>query len=325
MLTKLAGKFPPIMDQYDDGGRLFLAELGGNEIPEIVKTAADMSGVTKYETDFALAAQAPTGAVYKYPILDPGNAVVSAVYFAKTAQYLPAAVRAQAAERIVAALQEYGLAAPAEVLEMTFAKEKTASVDDQLLAALPRDVPYDTELQEQFTFLSPMGKRQAALLVKQAGMRLPEDLQVYGGERVGSDFEAAIDMRKRYLPENMALAIDHMKKVAGCTPDELAQELYEIDVELGLTPLYGKIPDPFQSVFGTSLAKVAFHQQTSVTINDRGYSAERIAEFAASHSSQLGETFGDHVAKELAESPVAVLESLPMPHKQAIARMLDAA
>lgn len=320
MLVKLAST-PPVMDQYDDGGRLFLAELGEAPVPEIVKTAADMSSVTKYPEDFALTARTNNGTIYKYPILDPGNAVVSAVYFDKTAQYLPVSVRADAAKKIVEALQEYGIVPPANVVAMQGEQEKLASFDDHLSVLLPTNIGYADQLLEQFSSLSPMGKRQAAMFIKEAGMRLPAEMAPYAANEVGSDFAMAVDARKRYVSEDVALAMDHLKKVAGVVPDQLAQELYEIDVELGLTRYYGRIPDPYQSVFGTELAKVAFAPRDSVSIEGRDYSADKVR----SVSDKVAEVFGKNTADELAANPVDVLESLPMPHKMAIARMMDAA
>jgi len=325
MQIKLATELPPIMDQYDDGGRLFLDVLGSAEIPEIVKTATDMSRAARYPADFALAANTSSGPVFKYPLLDPGNAVVSTVYFEKTAGYLPADVRAAAAARLVSALADYGLQPSQYLTDAMSAQVKTASVDDALRETFPRkSVSLITDVEEQLAQLSPRGKREAALLLKSASMRLPAAYAVYGETAFGSDFEMAIDARARLLPARQAEALLEMKKVAGVSPDELASALYEFDVDLHLTQYYGHIPDPYQAVFGTSLKKLAMASKQHVVVNDRNYSAQQIADFANTHADDLASSFGSELARELASSPVEVLGSLPDPHRHAIARMIDA-
>jgi hypothetical protein len=115
-----------------------------------------------------------------------------------------------------------------------------------------------------------------------------------------------------------------MVKSASADPDQLAEDLADFDIRNNITHLYNKvIPDPYQTVFGTSVEKNASAPQ-SLEIGGREYASNDIVSWVENGGSEnLTSSFGEDFTSEFTSDPVAVLGSLPSTHKQAIARMID--
>lgn len=310
---------PPILDHYDDAGDILVRQLEGREIPHLVKVAADMSKAVKHDSDFALVAETRQGLVHKFPIVDGGNTLMSAIYFEKTASALPPTVRANVARGLASALEEFGFDVP-EYVTAAMTVEKTAAAIEDLFV---RNTAYDEQaLVDEFAGIHPLRRPEAALLLKEAGVRLPAALACYTRDALGTDVEAAIIARTRYVVPEVA---DHMRdliKTASVVPiAEMAAQLYEIDLEFGLTRYYDTaLQDPYRSLLGTELLKTA---ESSVVIEGRRYSASEIRELSQLNSDAIDASFGDMVSTQLLATPVEVLSSLPVPHQQAIARIFN--
>lgn len=321
MVVKLAS-LPPILDHYDDGGRLFLAEVAGNPVPDMVKQAVDMSTVPLYENDYALVVQTEGGRLGKFPIADAGNALASAVYYEKTAFELPTFVRKSAATKLVEALEEYGIPVPPYLLsDLNLPMEKEASLEDVFANMVGH--PGRT-LEEMFEAGSPMDRREAALTLVQNGTEMPPKLAHYAAHVMGSDVAYGIDCRIRHLAAEYRGPLEQLKKVAHLNPpDEVAAMLSDLDQETGLTMRYGvDVPDPFETVFGQQVKRASLHKRASLEIGGRALAADRIEAFLQSRPDAVVQAFGDDVANQLAERPIEVLTSLPEPHQLAIARMI---
>lgn len=310
---------PPILDQYDDQMGLFLRELGGREVPQLVKTAANMSAGFKHAADFALVAETPQGYVYKFPVLDGGNTLMSAVYFEKTASALPPRTRAEVAGVLAVALQDFGFEVP-DYINEAMECEKTAAAHEEVL---PSNTTYgEQELVDEFSSIHPMQRPAAARMLKEAGVALPAAISCYAREELGTDVLLAIRARERFVDQDVAVHMRDLVKVASVTPvDEMAAELYKIDVEFGLTRYYDtRIPDPYRSLLGTEMEKRA---EASITVGDRTLRADEIRSLAEKHATQIDEAFGDTVSMQLIVTPIDVLGSLPTPHQQAIVRIFN--
>lgn len=316
---------PPILDQYDDQGALFLRELGPLPVPEFIKTAADTSLAQPYATDFALVANTPQGRVYKFPLHDKGNTFVSAVYFEKTASALPQQVRAVAAHAIAAALIDYKLDVPDYLVDAQLLDKEAAprlSLEAEYEQRFPEHA--EEELIREFRGLHPLARHEAAVLLKQGGVVLPAELEHYTGLAVNAtSFERAVTARARLVLPEEAVHLKELNKVASATDTHLlAETLYEIDKELGLTQYYDTtLPDPYTSVLGVAqLRKVA---STQAVINGRTYDADDLKARIAGAAAQITDVFGSETADALLLDPVGVLGSLPVPHQQALTGILD--
>jgi len=320
---------PPILDHYDDHGAAFLRDLGSLPVPDFVKTAADMTSAQKHEADFALVADTVNGREYKFPVVDKGNTFLSAMYFEKTAHALPDDLRKQAATVLADALKDYGFAVPSYITDAVLS-EKTASAPMLAIEveyANKKNVNPAQELVDEFAQIHPMARPEAARMLKQAGVVLPEAIACYARDAVGSDFEASIIARARFMLPEEAESIKDLVKVAHqVSVDELASELYEIDQEFGLTRFYDtKLADPYRSILGTELQSVREKtaKATSITIDDKVFTEDAIRDRAAKFGDKIDDLFGDMVSTQLVVAPIEVLGSLPVPHQQALARILD--
>jgi hypothetical protein len=309
---------PPILDHYDDAGAMMLQQLDGREVPTLIKVAADMTNAAKHSSDFALVADTRQGLVYKFPIVDGGNTLMSAVYFEKTASSLPPQVRATVAKGLADALTEFGFAVPDYITDAT-SSEKTASAGEVFV----RNTPYtEQDLVDEFSAIHPMRRPQAAFLLKEAGITLPAALACYARTELGTDVAMAVASRARFVAPEVAVHMRDLVKVANVVSiEEMAQQLYEIDLEFGLTRYYDtRIQDPYRSLLGTEMAKTA---EASVTVNGRKFSSEQLRDMSQLHADTIDSMFGGDLSLQLLTTPVEVFSSLPTPHQQAIVRIFD--
>lgn len=320
-------KFPSVLDHYDDGGLLLRRTFDGKAIPAIIKTAADMSNArARHDDDYALVYQGEYGKEYRLPVADAGNAVASALYFAEYGDKLPAEHQKVAAANLKTALESFGFEVPEQLTKTaTIELGRTGEADNMTLEAL-FGLPDNTieEVKGAFDGCSPRGKRRMMLQVKEASAQLPDRMTDYGRSEIGPDFETALDLRKLVVLEKEAAEQlkQLLEKSASADPDLLANELELFDIEHNLTHLYGKVlPDPYASVFGTSLA-VKTASASALEIDGRHYSPDTIEAFASKSADRIKDAFGDDFADEFSRSPVSVLASLPVTHQQAIVRMI---
>lgn len=315
---------PPIIDHYDDRGAHFLRELSGLPVPEFVKTAADVSTASEISAaDYALNIQTSRGSAHKFPTFDKGNTFISALYFEKTAQSLPQEARKEAAINLAAAIHDFDLVVPSYIQnEIDAPIVKTATVH-AIESTFAQRTLSEAEFVEEFAGVHPMHRPEAARLIKQAGVELPAAIACYAREELGTDFEAALIARAMYMPSDSAPFIRDLIKVAHTVPpEELAEALYEIDQEFGLTRLYDtRIQDPYRAVLGTEL--LIKNASAAVDIDGRVFTADEISSLAVQNTDAIDDVFGGGLSSQLVAAPVEVLSSLPMPHKQAIARIFN--
>jgi hypothetical protein len=336
-MTNFSGTY----DQYDDSGRFLRREMGERGIPAIVKTAADLSSpARRFEDDYALVVGTGFGTEYRYPVSDAGNTVVSAMYFSEYGDKLPDALRKQAAAKIKTALVEFGFTVPEELtktaaMALGYSGEGDNMSLEKLFGVGGEDDPMEI-IEDAFDKLTPRGKRRLAMQVKEASVNgiedLPEEmsskLEKYAGASVGSDFSLAIDTRKLVVsgPELHEELEGFRKKASSkfINPDRLAEELTLFDTVNEISHLYDRvIPDPYAAVYGNSLEKSAGVSEP-VEIGGKEYGRDTIDSWASGGGlEQIRNSFGDDFATQFEGDPATVLSSLPVTHKQAIARMID--
>jgi len=318
------GSINGVLDFYDDSGRFLSGLLGGKEPPELLKSAVDMTKVaSRRPEDYALVAETPSGTVYKYPIVDPGNALISGIYLDQFGDQLSPDMRKTASAKLVAALEEFGFSATEQMT-------KTASVidlfeEDTSLESIFGGTNDAFEvIEDAFNGCTPRGRRKLMVQVKQASVEHPSYMADYARDEIGTDLEYAITIRRRMISEDANAALDAvLEKSAGASPEALAENLEAFDIDQGLTGFYYKsIPDAYQSVFGTTLEKVASASAT-IDIDGASFSGEDISDWLdRGGNATIKEAFGEEMAEQVAADPLTVVRSLPAPHRQAIARMM---
>lgn len=322
-------QLPQVLDHYDDNGQLLRRKFANTPIPAIIKTAADMSvAKRKFADDYALVCQTAHGQDFRLPVVDAGNSVASALYFAEYGDQLAPELRKVAAANLKAALESFGFQVPEELsktaaLELGYSGE-AESASLEVLFGVTADDPMEM-VQDAFASCSPRGKRRMMMRVKEAGAQLPDDTADYARDEIGTDFDMALELRGLTLMDKAASADLARIKLAAAdnvSPDLLASELEMFDLEHGLTHLYGKrIPDPYASVYGTTL-QVKQASPQYVEVDGRSIPAEAIADLARDKADMVRDAFGDEFANQFEQDPVAVMHSLPVTHQQALARMI---
>lgn len=314
MPTQPVISLPPLLDQYDDGGALLLRALEGNPPPVMLKLAADMSALTPRPEQYALVASTHNGQAFKYPIVDRGNTIVSAIYFEKTAEQLPVSYRNAVAEKLRGALTAYGIEVPEYLQEH---QVKTAAPYE------PRESIHPDEVDSTLLSNYPNERRRVAQMIKEAGIPLTHLANTYLGEGTGALFSAAIRQRRDLITDNKLLEVlSDIEKTASAYPaEEVAEVLYEVDIQAGICGYYGKILDPFQAAFYPVNEKRA---SATVLVGDRDIPTATLVERITDGKALISASFGDSFADELAASPVEVFSSLPDPHKAAIVELIHA-
>lgn len=319
-----------IYDRYDDNDRYLnfvYASVGGG-VPALVKVAAHAPDMlNKNASDFAVVLETPFGRQYKYPIFDSGNAIASAIYLDKFGANLDPVTYKTAADKVSAALKSFGFVVP-DSIEKTASAEvltQTMSTDANVQAIFGGAHHQEFEvIEEAAANVSPEGRRQLFMQVKEAGLAIPEKYEDYTGTKLGSDFGMAIEMRKSIVRD--ASQLNYMlMKCASMAPEKLVTELAELDVQHKLAHLYDTfLPDPYLSVYGNSLAKAAKEKTASVTIDGIDVGAEEFGRSVAARKSEIEDAFGSDLNSQLQSDPVNVYNSLPAPHRQAIGKLIKA-
>lgn len=306
-MLRLHTNLPIVVDHTDDGGALLGPVANG-----LTKVATALQGVPVRANDYALVCSTPAGTRCKFPIVDEESTILSAAYLVKVAAELPGKARMEAARNLSAALSSYGIEVPEKLSVLTHAPVLEMPMTKRAEAAL---------LYKQVLAAPPKIKRAFAQEALAKLGSVPEELEVYTGDQLGSDFRMHMRKRKERSSGEYARLYAELEKTASAyPPDEVAEALYEADQASGLIVLYGSsITDAYASVFANRLSKTAF---ASVVIGDRQYRAEEIIDGARQYADDLS-GIAPGLAEELQARPLETLRALPDPHKAAISRIFD--
>jgi hypothetical protein len=327
-----------IFDMYTDHGAYLKHALDGRKPPELFKTAMDMSTVQRKDpNDYAVATETSNGSVYMYPIVDPANALISAIYFAECADRMPEGLRKEAAAKLSVALQTFGLSVPAELtktaaIQLGYSDEAGNNTGDMVLERLfgiDKDPTVEVD-RSALAELSPRGKLQLSFRLKEAGLlsTAPKALQDYAGNSVGDAFAGAI-ARRRYatgLNTEAGAELDTiMEKAASLKyrPDLVLEQVEAFDDKYALSRFYGesgKLPDPVASVYGM-LEKTASEQKEIVAGIE--VTSGKLAALLKEKSAQLRDAYGEDFVAQLSRAPFEVFSSLPNPHKRDIVGLMN--
>tara|TARA_Y100000114_G_scaffold157286_1_gene188909 strand:+ start:12494 stop:13492 length:999 start_codon:yes stop_codon:yes gene_type:complete len=327
-------KLNGVLDHYDDDGLLLKKAFAEKGVPPVIKTAVDLSETNeRYEDDYALVVDTDEGRQYKYPVVDAGNTLASALYFSDHGTSLPEELQKTAAAKIHTALETFGFTPPEELtksasMELGYS-DKAEDTSLERLFGLNNDDSVEI-VENAFAGLSPRGKRRLSWQVKEASADvfnlLSDDIQKYASADIGSDFKMSLDLRKMLLVDEEAnTELDKIAEMANTSnAEDVAEALYNFDVQHAITHQYNRvIPDSFASVYGNSVEKNA-SVSGLVEVGGKEYSSDTVnGWFNSGGEEKITEAFGDSFAGEFKADPAGVLSSLPVTHKKAIARMID--
>jgi hypothetical protein len=329
-------KIPSVLDHYDDNGAFLRKVFEGKEVPEIIKTAVDLSSsLSRNNEDYALSVDTGRGVEHRFPIIDAGNTLSSALYFEEMGGDLPQELQKEAASALNIALVSFGFT-PTENLvktanlnfEIGYSGEGMET-DRSLENLFGFDQKNDSMevIKDAFGNVSPRGKRRLMLQVKEAGLleHLSEEVVDYSRDQVGSDIGLGLDLRKlAVIDPEASIELDNLKKKsASADPEELVAALEAFDRSHKVTHLYGSIvPDPYATVYGTTIEKTASTEE-AVSLFGKEYTSEQVNDFAEASLDSVSDAFGDSFANQFKDDPINVLSSLPVTHQKALARMID--
>ena len=319
-----------ILDRFDDNDAFLQIAFDEKGLPALVKTAAHVNDMrSKHAEDFALVRTMEEGfRDYKYPVMDAGNAVASAVYFNEFGHNLPEGQQKTAAENISRALTGFGFVVPAELtktaaLELGYSHE-IEGMTLEAIFGLERERSDVELIEDNFNDCSPRGKRRIAFQVKEAGLNIDGVDMDYIRETMGSDFELAVYARKMFVVGDEEKQLDELlEKAASMEVDSLVEALTEFDKTNELVHFYGEgIPNPLKSVLGTDLVKQAA-TNARIEVGDDSIPVAEFSERLEGIAGSLETAYGDELVSQLRDDPQIVYNSLPLPHKTAIANMMN--
>ena len=309
-----------VLDVYDDNGLYLRSVFPNNSEPSIIKMAANASFSHMSARDYAYTGEGLFGKVYKYPIMDAGNALISAVYFEKFAAASLAPDEYNHTRNVLAAaLHSFGFSAEA-LTSRTHIKEasmsKTAN-DLELLSIFGMTPGEDIEIiEDAFAGMTPRGKQRLAGRIKTAHPNASFTSD-YEGTNIGPLFEANVIARMQLVDEPGREWLTGIMKMAsdGAPAEAVIDRLETFDITAGIDHLYGElIANPVKSVLeGSSNVKVASLEMDgfSIPIDD-------LADMVKAKSERIISSFGEPTYIQLAGDPDTVLRSLPTPERRAL-------
>lgn len=327
-----------IFDMYTDRGAYLAKALEGRTPPDLFKTAMDMSTVQRKDpNDYAVATETAHGTLYMYPIVDPANAAISAIYFAECADRMPEGLRKEAAAKLTVALKTFGLDAPAELtktaaIQLGYSDEAGNNTGDRVLErmfGIDKDPTVEVD-HAAVSELTPRGRLQLSWRLKEAGLlqTAPKALQDYAGNSIGDAFSGAL-ARRRFatgLDTEACAELDTLLEKSAALkyrPDIMLDALEAFDDKYNLSRFYGeagKLPDPVASVYGV-LEKTASDKKEIVAGVE--VTSGKLAALLKEKSAQLRDAYGEDFVAQLSRAPFEVFSSLPNPHKRDIVGLMN--
>ena len=158
--------------------------------------------------------------------------------------------------------------------------------------------------------------------MRELSMEVPEDIDRYGSPGYSADADALLEFRRNLVTPEFTPALDMLiEKRASISPEVFAETLLEFDKMAGLNWIWGeRLPDPYYSVFGPSLEKVA---ESDWSYDERGVRINllQLEDLARNQKLNLKKQFGEKFMEEFVKNPRVVFDSLPKPNKLILARM----
>ena len=306
-------------DVSDDKGFLLKTLYpDASRLPRFVKTASYPVRGTPI-SDWAFVYEDDEVSMRKFAMVDRGNVWTSTVYFTRTNGNLPQALRADVAHKLKLACRNFGLEAP-DILG-------SIANGDSVQYATPTQVrPVHEKLADIREAIIRKDRPSPALDID--GMS-PEDRHAYL-EKTADDYGkidkasliTGLMQRLQNVPsENRVAVYEEFSKLA-MDPHTLPQKLEEFDARTGLIACWGRISDPYETVFGkekvAAISENASPRQTY--LGSALFTEDELNEFA--ESNKLKDAFPEGFIRQFRENPFVVFKSLPAPTQKHIAKLM---
>jgi hypothetical protein len=344
-----------VLDFYDDGGTLLRDLVPREHLPDFVKSATVLRGQTN-NNQYALVLVEDGNTLAKFATADPGNAWISAAYFAKTRHLLPIEAQKTAAANIRDALTHFGIEVPSVLSKVAgeFTSDSnlvnvTGKSAPRIVRDEPKDIDYALELADgskrypldnaesvktalsyfelnQGQFI-PRQRREYAVKVasvaRKHGMKLNDSISTYAGEGYSPSLTGHLRIRADYISED---AMPELNKLAASrahlAPEDFAEQLNVFDRSHGLNEYWDRnLLDPWRSTFSPleKIAKGAIETHTFQIGND--VVTEQDLMNLKKVNSALISSFGHEFAMKYNADPVTFFSALPLPQKKVVAAM----
>lgn len=341
-----------VLDFYDDGGKLLRSMVPKESLPDFVKSAAILRG-DQNNNQYALVLVEDGNTLAKFATADPGNAWISAAYFAKTRHLLPIEAQKTAAANLRDALKHFEINVPVVLYKVagdhtpeTNLVNVTGKSAPRIVRQEPADTEYALELADGSkryplnnaesvkTALSyfelnksqfvPRQRREYAVKVasvaRRNGFPLTESVAMYAGSAYSPAVSGHITIRAQYVSEE---ALPELQKLASLRktsrPEEFAEELHAFDTTHGLDRLWDRdLMDPWRSTF-SPMEKVAKGSVSTYTfqLGNEFVTEQDLMNLGKANQSLIS-SFGHEFASGFSEDPVAFFAALPLPQKKVV-------
>ena len=320
-----------VYDLTDDGGKYLesaRAHLPSGYAALIDTKAALLKTASSREMDgFAFVFRDEYGGMqHRYPVMDQGNALTSALYFGQYGDNIPSEDYGYVREKLARALQTYGLHKLATATAARVLTVNNEQSDDSVLSRLfgaDSDAFARGELASAIRNDMSLLEKRAAVMAAPSLASLDTSLSELVGERIGQAAAVGIETRAAIAGGKGYGSAEFMKLAAfvrankDASPDAVIVELVELDEKYGLTNLYGSaIADPVRTVLSDPKCKIA---EPCAYVNNKRVTEAALRGVA---KEKLAEAFGAQFAEAFVSRPFDVFVSLPDPHKLVISEML---
>jgi len=307
-------------DITDDAGAVLRNCFPDPEaLPPFVKTAQHPPAGS--EKQWALQYDDPLVSLRKFAMVDRGNTWLSAMYFSRTAHSLPPALRKEAAQRIVAACEQFGLEPNDTLQKLAWGEDARVKIPEELeklgqAQAEKRQAVAYASIQEE---RDPMSLDSATRheMYKQAhpdsyGLVDQDSLRIGLAQRL-------LHVPEETRPEVFA----SIEKVASQDGSAMVDFIRDFDIQHGLIDRWGtSLSDPHATVYGSpgnpegETVKVAtrvFHLGDVVTTSE---DLEKLAS-----SALFATQFPPDFVSQFAENPVDIFQGLPRSTQSELAKL----
>jgi hypothetical protein len=344
-----------VLDFYDDMGETLRRVVPSQDlIPEFVKTAEVITR-NAHPNQFALVMVDGDQSIPRFPVSDPGNAWLSALYFHGTHESLTGEAQKTAATLIKVAMESFGMPVTDVIADLAddepphnnvvdiTGKRPAAKIRDMQDEDTRREVQYALDSSADGSKLYPLADAEnaktaaayfsenkhafsfrerrefsvkTAAALDKAGLPINEDLQKYAGAGYSPRLQAFIDVRHHWLLDTeQPEAAEHLRKMAA-QKDLVHPETFAQSLE------------KFDRDVGLDRAwdsHIPDPWYSTFFMNKQASKAsaedQAILDLAKNRPELVEEAFGHHVKQAFCKEPVAVFHSMPTPQKKVLSRL----
>lgn len=346
-----------IVDVYDDEeGAILKQYLNIDSVPQHIKEASNISegtysGRNLDNYDYALVSEFENGTLRKFATVDPGNTLLSTIYYFHNRDNLTDDMKKTASSNLVKSLNDFNLPIPEELINDA---NISASDIEDLEYAPPvngRTIKMSSEPEDNMTqedlvsegiefidnnwhVLPPRDRLELSLeigtMAKEAGVDINDKIEGFLNGPNDNFDDVWFETRKRMTDESYHDVLDVIKNSynnGAIAEIDLADGLAGFDKEAGLVDYWGsKLEDPYTAIFWkeaeSNVNEDDIFDEKWVIGNDILYWKD-FDKFIEDQAPGLERVVSEDIKKSIIEEGRDALTSLPRPHQQATIRLIN--